>query len=409
MDLIEQQPTHTFDLVNAQNSLNQFKDIMTNLSIEESQSFIPLDVYQAEKVIQEFKKIQFPKGQRKSFIEIMGLNHLESVSSKTLAFFLDSNQNHNLEDLVLGALLKLTGKQINYQLHSKDVILEKRTEKGRIDIWIETSEFIIVIENKINHHADNNPFDDYISHAQKNNPDGKELILILLTIKTPDVIPTEFHHIKHFELSQNILNGLGHKSLQADQYYLTYLIDYITAIEKLNPKSEYGKMQMDIVNFYRNNREILEKIESEDNKESVYQYYQQQLQEINDELKEQSLEIFPDDIEFNKYENCISEIGGSFNTIIVESKEYDSQLEFEIYKSTGYTNLWLRRFKGSKMKKQDSIELQEFLKKEKINFIEQDFHYDVHLLEENESISSKDFVTLATPIIKKILNLHKIN
>ena len=58
------------------------------------------------------------------------------------------------------------------------------------------------------------------------------------------------------------------------------------------------------------------------------------------------------------------------------------------------------------MKKQDSIELQEFLKKEKINFIEQDLHYDVLLLEENESISSKDFVALAAPTIKKILNLH---
>lgn len=403
---MEENLRNTFNLTNAQNSLNQFKEILDQLPIQESDLLVPLNIYQAEKIIQEFKQIQFPKGQRKSFIEIMGLNHLESVSSKTLAFFLDSNQNHNLEDLVLGALLKLAGKKINYQLHSKNVILEKRTEKGRIDLWIETSEFIIVIENKINHHADNNPFDDYISHAQKNNSDGKELIFILLTMKQPNFAPNEFHLINHFDLSKNILNDLGHKSLQADQYYLTYLIDYISAIEKLNPNSEYGKMQMEIVNFYRNNREILEKIESEDNKEFVYQYYQQQLQEINDELKEQNLDIFPDDIEFNKYEGCISEIGISFNTITFESKEHDSQLEFEIYKSTGYTNLWLRRFKSSKMKKQDSIELQEFLKKEKINFIEQDLHYDVLLLEENESISSKDFVALAAPTIKKILNLH---
>ena len=201
---------------------------------------------------------------------------------------------------------------------------------------------------------------------------------------------------------------LGHKSLQADQYYLTYLIDYISAIEKRNPHSEYGKMQMNIVNFYRNNREVLENIQNEENKESVYQYYEQQAHDIVDLLQDQGLAIIPEDAEFYRTEGDLSSIGGSFNSKTLTSPQNDFQLEFEIYKSTGYTNLWLRRFKAIKMKRADLIELHECLKKEKIPFIEQDDHVDVLLLEETESISAEEFVEKATPLIKQILTLHDI-
>ena len=57
------------------------------------------------------------------------------------------------------------------------------------------------------------------------------------------------------------------------------------------------------------------------------------------------------------------------------------------------------------MKKQDSIELQSFLKYENISFIEQDHgHNDVLLLEETESISTEEFVEKAVPVIKQILD-----
>lgn len=398
--------TPPLDLAGAQNSIDQFKELMESLS--KNETFIPLSIYQAEKVIQDFKKLQLAKTQRKSFIEIMGLNHLESVSSKTLAFFINSKEAHNLNDLFVSALLRKIGKNILYQIQTETIILEKKTNQGRIDIWVETDEHIIVIENKINHHSDDNPFEDYVSHARINNPQNKELIFILLVAKNPNQIPDNFHLMTHFDLSKQILDLLGHKSLQADQYYLTYLIDYISAIEKLNPHSEYGKMQMDIVNFYRNNREVLEKIQDEDNKESVYQYYEQQLQEVKDLFQDQGLTLFPDNLKFEKYEGDLSSIGGSFNSITLTSPQNDFQLEFEIYKSTGYTNLWARRFKTIKMKRADSIEFHEFLKKEKVSFLEQNVHFDALLLEENESMSAEDFAEKAVPLIKQILTLHHV-
>ena len=198
----------SIDLAIAQTALNQFDTLLQNLpDIKDNQNEL-LALAEANYIIQQFKQLDFPKEQRKSFIEIMGLSHLENVSSKTLAFFLDTTQNHDFDDLVLNALLKAAGKEVHYQLHSKKVIREKVTTKGRIDLWVETSDFIIVIENKIKHHTDSNPFDDYISHATKNNTEGKELIFILLAIDQPTPIPNGFTFVSHFDLSKKILNHL---------------------------------------------------------------------------------------------------------------------------------------------------------------------------------------------------------
>ena len=161
---------------------------------------------------------------------------------------------------------------------------------------------------------------------------------------------------------------------------------------------------MDIVNFYRNNREILKSIEDEKNKESVYQYYEQKVRKIVELLKDQELDCFSDAAGFIKHEDNLSSIGGSLNSNTLHTTQDDYQLEFEIYKSTAYTNLWCRRFKAKYIKKQDSLEFQAFLNNENIPFIEQENHYDVLLLEENESISAEEFVEKAYPIIKKILN-----
>lgn len=393
------------DLQTAQSCLKQFKQLNEVLSLDQNkESFVSLSIYQAEKAIQAFKKLPFTKTHRKSFIEIMGLSHLENVSSKTLAFFLDSKEEHNLNELVINALFSVLGESFPYQIHTENIILEKRTEQGRIDLWVETDEHILVIENKIHHHANDNPFEDYVSHAHANNPKNKKLIFILLVIKEPESTPENYIVIKHFELSKYILNGLGLKSLQADQYYLTYLIDYISALEKFNPHSEYAKMQMDIVNFYRNNREILESIQDENNKESVYQYYEQKVREIVELLQDQGLGFISTDAEFLKHEEDLSSIGGSLSSNTLHTTQDDYQLEFEIYTSTAYSNLWCRRFKAKHMKKQDSLELQTFLKNENIPFVEQDDHYDVLLLEESESIAAEEFVEKASPIIKQILS-----
>ncbi len=124
-----------FDLHTAQNSLDQYQQLQEILQPNtEDELFEPLNIHQAEKTIQAFKKLPFNQAHRKSFIEIMGLSHLENVSSKTLAFFLDSKEEHKFNDLVINALFSVLGESLPYQIHTENIILEKRTDQGRIDL-----------------------------------------------------------------------------------------------------------------------------------------------------------------------------------------------------------------------------------------------------------------------------------
>ena len=140
--------TPTFCLEGAQNSMNQFKELMESRPKKENEPFISLNIYQAEKVIQDFKNLQFTKVQRKSFIEIMGLNHLESVSSKTLAFFLNTQEIHNLDDLVISALLNKIGKNISYQIHTENVILEKKRIKGELIFGLKQMSILLSLKTR---------------------------------------------------------------------------------------------------------------------------------------------------------------------------------------------------------------------------------------------------------------------
>ena len=394
-----------FDLNMAQQGVGAFQSLLTKIELNINKNNQVFSPFLANKLVAEFQQLNFPKKQRKSFIEIMKLRFREDVSSRTLAFFLDTMEEHDLDDLVLNALLKASGRHLDYQVNSQKVTTEVITNIGRIDIMVETSEFIVVIENKINHHAENNPFDDYIAYAKIKNTQNKELIFILLGMKKPKIMPKSFEFISHFDLSRLILNDLGQKTLQADQYYLTYLIDYIALIEQDNPNSEYGKMQMDIVNFYRNNREILEQIESEENKSSVYTYYEKELKKIIEELQARKVNIFPESLEFEYVEDRISSIGSAIDSNSFEFMGFS--LIFELVKATDGVYLWMEGHNNKTLKIKDIELLSSLLKNNGINIVEQDGHKaSIQLLEEAELISAEKAADFIIPIVSKIMALQ---
>lgn len=359
-------------------------------------------VNELQKAIRDFQTLRFPKKHRQSFMEIMKLGFNENVSTRTLAFFLDTTEEHDLDDLVLQALLRGVDPKyhgLDHQMNTQKVLTEKSTAKGRIDLWVETSEYIVVIENKMLHHTNNNPFDDYIAHANEHNKDKKELIFVLLGIKKPKSMPSGFQFVSHFELSKFILKDLGRKTLQADAYYLTYLIDYLALIEQNNPSSEYGKMQMDIVNFYRNNHEILEQIESEDSKKSVYQYYYKELKDIIQALENKGIKIFSEDAEFGSFDTSVANIGRGVTSIDCEIGH--QKISFDLAKSTSGTWFWLDCCGKNEVKNMKIV-----LREENIKIVEQnDYPKSIQLLKEPENITAEEFVDIVAPIIQKIMNL----
>lgn len=368
---------------------------------------VPLNLTQANQLIQDFKSLGLdsrPK-RKKSFLEILNLERREVTNSRILAFFLNTKEAHGLNDLFLQALLNLADKNPPHHLSTLSVKMEISSgdQKGRIDLLVETPERVILIENKLFHHANNNPFDSYIGYIEQEFPQHDKTY-ILLGLEKPDSLPAKFIWVSHFDLAKKVRMEIGNHWSYAEQYYMPILLDYLNAIESLNPESEFGKMEQAIVDFYRNNHELLGKIE--ENIHHVHDYYKEQIVEIIEQIEIQQLKIFSVNTEFHIFEGGISDVGGYLYSTTLKSSNTDHILEFWIGKSTQSTILGLNRYVSSVNKKSHS-ETKIFLQQHDIKqFCE--FEHDIYLLELPETVSAESFATQAAPIIQKLMEIHGI-
>src|SRR5205823_2033066 len=109
--------------------------------------------------------------------ELAGYPHYENVVSNLLAFFLLPTGQHQMRNLMLGSLLKCL--DIEAELSSVAVEREIATTSGRIDLLITSDTHVILIENKIYHHADNNPFADYANYVRGKHSNKIQKLVVL--------------------------------------------------------------------------------------------------------------------------------------------------------------------------------------------------------------------------------------
>ena len=262
-----------FNLTQAENLLENFKRINSALPVkdeettddsQESLEEIILDLEKAQQLIRDFEKLDKPLARKKTFLEIIGVNHLEAVSSKALAFFFDTEEAHGLKDMCIQALVELINQQkffINSDLPIKTKYINREVstvDKKRIDLVIDCHDSLIIIENKISHNPDN-PFKSYIEYGDEKAQE-MPVHYVLLGIQEPVERIEPFIFISHFKLVKAILSKLNEYIFNADQYYLTLLLDYLNSIELLNTESEIGKMEKAIANFFANNLEKIQEI-----------------------------------------------------------------------------------------------------------------------------------------------------
>lgn len=350
------------NIAQANQVLHEFQRLLDDLPekqaelIEKESLPVPLNLAQANQLIQDFKNLELDDQakRKKSFLEILKLESKEVFNSRVLAFFLDTKEAHGLKDLVLQTLLELAEKPQVHHLNAVHVKTEIQCgddqANGRIDLFVETRNHVIVIENKLYHHANNNPFESYIRYTGKDQYIDYEKTFILLGINKPPLLPDGFVWVSHFDLAKKVQEKIGNYWLKAEQYYIPMLLDYLNAIEYLNPESEFGKMEQAIVDFYRNNRELLVKIE--ENVSYVHQYYKKEVLKIIEKSAIQALKIFLKDSGFGVYdEGGISDVGGYFYSTTLKSSNSNHTLEFWIGKSTKSTILGLNRYEKSLNKK----------------------------------------------------------
>lgn len=100
------------------------------------------------------------KPKEKTVFSIGGRGHYENPISDVLAFFLDPNEDHELGSLVAQAMLKCAG--VTAAPHSIQAIYREyvTSEQARLDLVLVGDDWLLAIENKVYHTA-NNPFDHY--------------------------------------------------------------------------------------------------------------------------------------------------------------------------------------------------------------------------------------------------------
>jgi hypothetical protein len=192
---------------------------------------------------------KLPSKTRKNIYDIFGVQRKETVNSRVLSYFLDSNEEHQFDCLFFDSLKELIkekkqeGTNLDLEIFSGNfkVINEDQTflsedekqKQKRIDISIEGDEWCIVIENKIDHRL-NNPLRAYWEHAEAKF--SLNVIGVVLSIKKlplNDCIVDDkirYINITHKELITRVQEKLliGTKTNSTSLFYLK---EYIKNIE----------------------------------------------------------------------------------------------------------------------------------------------------------------------------------
>jgi hypothetical protein len=191
-------------------------------------------------LLDDFSKLPARIERPPTFMEIAGYPHYENVCSNILAFYLDPEEPHGLETLVLDTLASMGDMVAASDGIGGNVSVEREviTDAGnRLDILIESDTHAIIIENKIFAGAAN-PFADYAACLDRLTSDGRVGYKVLLTLyPTDEGSRWGFENITYAEFVPQIRSMLGHYVAKADARYLTMLLDFLSTLENLQEET----------------------------------------------------------------------------------------------------------------------------------------------------------------------------
>lgn len=238
---------------------------MTNPDTQSPENILTPE--QLEALRQQLKALTFPKPRQKSFLELIDLHRLESVSSKILSHFLDSQADHGLGSLPLIALMQAAGIKSRRKPETQQVYVELECktadQKGRLDLVLELTDQLIVIENKI-HHKANNPFPLYIKHCKKEFKHHEKQTYILMGLHQPNPMPKDFVFVSHYEFGNTLRQLIKqHDDEQLNGHrYSAFLMDYLEGIDSMNPK-KFTDQHQHVVEFVQDHLDELNQLQAQ--------------------------------------------------------------------------------------------------------------------------------------------------
>ncbi len=215
-------------------------------------------------LLDEFGKLPGRIERPQTFMEIGGYPHYENVCSNFLAFFFDPEGSHGLGSLFLDALLDSVSVAGEEKGFGGNVSVEREvgTAAGnRIDIFIQSDSYVVLIENKI-FAAAVNPFDDYAAYLDSlKDEDGvayENKIKILLTLYPSREGEVQgFVNLTHADFASAVRSLLEHHVSEADTRYLTLMLDFLNTLEHLGERT---RMNQELVKLLGERKGEVEKL-----------------------------------------------------------------------------------------------------------------------------------------------------
>ncbi|QNH51866.1 PD-(D/E)XK nuclease family protein [Acinetobacter venetianus] len=237
-----------------------------------------------------FENLTFEdKEESEVFLQLIKADKIEAVSTKILAYIFDSHNNHGLGNIPLKALFALLGikdKVPRYSKTKEEISCfygRKIKTNGRMDLIIEASPYLFLIENKIRHNLDN-PLDTYRKWVEKNydkNHGFTEKYYIVLGINKPKEDLKNFKFVSHHNLVSKIIECRGENSSTGSTHLTPFIEDYFRAMKNMN--TELSEEESQILDFCMNNFEKLDQLQNF--KEKIANVFEKNLIDIVQEIE----------------------------------------------------------------------------------------------------------------------------
>lgn len=204
-----------------------------------------------------------------TLMDIAGFPNWENVYSNILAFLLDTDEAHNFGALfiraILGAYCSLCPEEWRKDAPDPEGIettdsveREVSTAEGRIDILVESADFLICIENKIWSPLHNN-LGEYREHCEKNSSSKRPVLGIVLgpdRIADPSLQKHRFVSITYDDLVKQVRRRMGSYVGPHNTRYQHLLFDFLEQASRLTMTEDQKKF----LKFWRENDENIRNI-----------------------------------------------------------------------------------------------------------------------------------------------------
>jgi hypothetical protein len=208
------------------------------------------------KIIQGIKELTRQPVERNIF-SIGGRGHYENPITDLLAFFIDPNEEHGFGDLFLKSLFESAHITPPLLQLSSPPCREQNTNQGnRLDLILESEDWLLVVENKVRHHAIN-PFDDYVQFAQASCV-GRNLYFILLSVRE-EKPPSGWNNVTWRTYVDQVKKNVGsYLTTGGNVKWHVIMREFL-----LNVESECGddSMKEARIEFVRSNYEAIQEME----------------------------------------------------------------------------------------------------------------------------------------------------